>query len=100
MPDHLHVLAEGGTPDADFRAFVHAFKQRSAFHWKRAHGFALWERSYFERVLRKDESTVSVVRYIIDNPVRAGLVLNPGDYPYSGSGVLGMADLIESVRKP
>jgi putative transposase len=99
MPDHLHTLLEGQAERADFRLYMHAFKQRSAFNWKRAYGRPLWERSYFEHVLRDDESATTVARYIVDNPVRAGLIASPADYPFSGSGILKMEDLVESVRK-
>jgi putative transposase len=99
MPDHLHALVEGQTDAADFLRFMHAFKQRSAFAWTRTHGTTLWERGYFEHVLRNDESTVAVARYILGNPVRAGLVASPAEYPYSGSDTLQMGDLLESVMK-
>ncbi len=45
----------------------------------------LWQGGYYERVLRKDEETQSVIDYILDNPVRAGLVKRPLDYPFSWS---------------
>ena len=99
MPDHLHALVEGQTDAADFLGFMHAFKQRSAFVWKRTHETIVWERGYFEHVLRDDESTVAVARYILGNPVRAGLVASPAEYPYSGSDMLQMGDLLESVMK-
>jgi len=38
-----------------------------------------------DHVLRRDEDLESVRRYIRENPVRAGLVDVPEDYPFSGS---------------
>jgi hypothetical protein len=40
---------------------------------------------FFERVLRSDEQTGVVARYILENPVRAGLAATLLEYPYSGS---------------
>jgi REP element-mobilizing transposase RayT len=42
-------------------------------------GDRLWQRYGFERVLRDDEATLDVARYILRNPVRAGLVDVPED---------------------
>ena len=99
MPDHLHLLTEGLSEDADLRRFVHEFKQRSAFEYKRATGQPLWQPRYHDHVLRDDEATKSVAGYIIQNPVRAGLVEDPRRYPFLGSEVYAMEDLLESVRR-
>ncbi|HEY3093456.1 MAG TPA: transposase [Vicinamibacterales bacterium] len=98
MPDHLHVLVEGTHPAADFREFVRIFKQRSAFQWRQQHGTVLWQRSYFEHVLREDEAMVGVARYLLENPVRAGIVERPEDYPYLGSMTVALRDLLYSVQ--
>ena len=98
MPDHLHLLVEGTRDDSDFQRFVRVFKQRSSFHWKRRTGSELWQRSYFEHVLRDDEDTFGVARYILENPVRAGLVANPEDYAFQGSLTLSVRDLLYSVQ--
>ncbi|HEY3093458.1 MAG TPA: transposase [Vicinamibacterales bacterium] len=98
MPDHIHALIEGRHPAADFREFVRIFKQRSSFEWKRECGKPLWQRSYFEHVLRDDEDTIGVAKYILENPVRAGLVERPEDYPYLGSLTVSVRELLYSVQ--
>jgi hypothetical protein len=45
----------------------------------------LWQPSYYDHVLRKDEDTLNVARYILDNPVRKGLVKHFLEYGFSGS---------------
>src|SRR5712692_12026960 len=64
MRDHFHGLFESTAPDRDFRKFVAMFKQRTAFAHKRAAGEILWQRGYFDRVLRCEEATLDVVAYI------------------------------------
>ena len=43
----------------------------------------LWQDGYYERVLRSRHALETVVRYVLENPVRAGLASKPGDYPFS-----------------
>jgi hypothetical protein len=45
--------------------------------------------------LRKDEEPRTVVRYIIENPLRAGLVQSAEDYPFTGSQIYSMKELME-----
>jgi len=54
-----------------------------------------------DRILRDDEQTIVVARYILENPVRAGLVEGFDEYPYSGSTkctISELADAIQSLR--
>jgi putative transposase len=95
MPDHLHVVAEGLDDDSDFLAFVKAFKQQTSFAWKRSAGTPLWQESFYDHVLRDAERTQHVVRYVLENPVRAGIVCAPEAYEHSGSFVYGRRELIE-----
>ena len=85
MPDHVHLLIEGTGPASDSEAFVAAAKQRAGFWFRKTTGNRLWQKSSWDRALRDDEDTWTVMRYILANPVRAGIVSQPIDYPYSGS---------------
>ena len=84
MPDHVHLLIEAVTTSADMRNTVSLMKQRSGYEFQRAFHQRLWQGGYYERVLRNDHATRVVVRYIFDNPVRAGLAERYQDYPYLG----------------
>jgi hypothetical protein len=56
---------------------------------------------YFERVLREDDSTFDVVRYIVQNPVRAGLVASALQYPFLGSNTMPVEEMVLStMRRP
>ncbi len=85
MPDHVHWLLQGNREDADLKAAMTLVRQRTAIAFKRAFGTALWQRDYYERVLRKDEDAIAVSNYILNNPVRAGLVAEAADYPLGWS---------------
>ena len=85
MPDHLHLLIEGKSGNADMKTFVSSLKQKTAYWFKSIYGMQLWEANYYEHVLRNDEATTAVARYIIQNPVRKVIVEDYSQYPYSGS---------------
>src|SRR5260221_4765406 len=82
MPDHLHLLVQGTTAEADLRVFVKLAKQLSGYYVKQQHEIRLWGRGYYDRILREDEDPRRYVRYIREKPVKARLVTDPTDYPF------------------
>lgn len=99
MPDHMHLLAEGTSDQADLRSAVTRPKQLSGFDFAAMRRRRLWQKGYFERVLRNDESVPDVIRYIIENPVRARLVKSPSEYTFWGSGVYSREELLEAIAE-
>lgn len=97
MPDHAHLLVEGAAPDADLRSFVRRAKQTSGQSYARRTGRRLRQEGYYDRVLRADDDAGAIARYILGNPVRAGLVRMPAGYPHLGSDVWSLDDLFASV---
>ena len=97
MPDQLHLLVGGRSENSYLISFVKSFKQRTGFWFASGRGGlkasptgysatnTLWQRSYHDHVLRSDESLRLAGEYVVANPVEAGLVEQPEDYPYSGS---------------
>jgi len=99
MPDHLHVLVRGRTATSDARRFIKLAKQLTEFAHRRRWRGRLWQASAWDRVLRNEDDTWDVIRYILANPVRAGLVAKPLDYPHSGSLVCDRADLLAAFEQ-
>lgn len=97
MPDHAHLLVEGKSEASDALAFVHRAKQLSGFEFSKMFRRTLWQPSFYDRILRDDEATLSVARYIFENPVRAGLVKNPEDYPFLGSAKYSTREIMEAI---
>jgi REP-associated tyrosine transposase len=83
MPDHFHVLVEVAVGNT-LEDFVKLLKQVSGFRVKRLTGKPVWQISYYDRILRKEDAVVDVAAYIWDNPVKAGLAADPWEYPWSG----------------
>jgi len=73
MPDHAHVLAT--VLHGDLVAAVGAMKSCSTLIY---HGFGyrgpLWQRSFHDHGVRTAEAFAAAVRYVVENPVTAGLV--------------------------
>jgi len=95
MPDHLHLLVEGLAESSNGLKFIARAKQLSGFHYKQTFGRALWQRYGFEHVLRDDEDTRRVARYILANPIRGGLVERVEDYPFVGSLRYTLSEVLE-----
>ena len=98
MPDHLHLLTEGQAEDSDCLRFIKRAKQFSGFHYSATLHRRLWQRYGFEHILRTQEAAISVARYIVENPLRAGLVDRVDKYPYLGSAVYTLEQILEAVQ--
>jgi REP element-mobilizing transposase RayT len=85
MPDHLHILVQGANDASNLPDFVRRFKQRTAHEARKRFGLCLWQRYFFDHVLRPKESPDPIAWYILMNPVRKGLCARPEEYPFSGS---------------
>ncbi len=85
LPDHLHLLVYGTSERADLKAFAAHYKKLTGFEYARRVGRLLWQPGYHDRVLRDEESTEAIARYILENPIRAGLARELGEYPFAGS---------------
>lgn len=91
MPDHVHLVLSA-SPTCDIITFVGQFKnlgQRAA--WALGTHGAFWQKSFWDHFLRADEQLEAVILYVLNNPVRAGLVSHWREYPFSGSLALDLS---------
>ena len=81
MPDHLHWLLI--LNQASLEAVMRQVKSRSAIALNRQTGAnrKVWQSGYHDHALRQEEDVREVARYIVANPLRAGLAKRIGDYP-------------------
>lgn len=91
MPNHVHVLIEA---HAELGKIVQSWKSFSG-RWAMMNnaelglgvpGRALWMREYWDRYIRTAEHFNNVVRYIEENPVKAGLCARAEDWEWSSAG--------------
>lgn len=95
MPDHLHQLVKGCTNSANGKRYMKLAKQYSGFYFKKEYGELPFDRYGHDRFMREDKEVRTVVRYIIENPVRAGLIEKVEDYPHTGSSIHTIKELME-----
>jgi len=83
MPDHVHWLIQLGE-QLSLSRVLQSLKSVSAkqlnSHLGRTGRF--WQDGFHEHALRKEENVIDAARYIVANPLRAGLVSSVGDYPH------------------
>lgn len=82
MPDHVHLLlAPAGENLIDL---IGKWKSYTTHLIRLQEKIGkLWQRSFYDHGLRKDEDLINVGEYIVSNPVRKGLVQDWRDYPYA-----------------
>ena len=82
MPDHLHWLfrLRSGTLDRH----IQALKSCSAITINRLRGGqgSIWQAGYYDHRLRSEEDLLVQARYVVANPLRAGLVDRIEEYPH------------------
>jgi REP element-mobilizing transposase RayT len=85
MPDHLHALIGLG-PAESLPKLMQRVKSVAAAitNASQSRRGAVWMPGYHDRGIRSEAMLLPMARYVIANPVRAGLVARVSDYPYWG----------------
>lgn len=84
LPDHVHILCQPKAMTPTLEIFIGRIKGRiSRELGLRGIKRPLWQRGFYDHILRRDEDVWTVAKYIAENPVREALVTNYEDYPYS-----------------
>jgi len=82
MPDHIHLLVQ--LCETPIQKVIGRLKSRSARLLNNEIGRTgrFWRPGFHDHALRKEEDMLEMARYIVANPIRAGLVKRYGDYPF------------------
>ncbi|HEY9513201.1 MAG TPA: transposase [Rhodanobacter sp.] len=82
MPDHWHGLLQLG--NEPLARVMNRFKANvtRALHAACALDERIRDRSFHDHALRANEDVRQAARYVLANPIRAGLVKSTLDYPY------------------
>jgi REP element-mobilizing transposase RayT len=88
MPDHIHLFVAMPAIGITLSEWIHALrtvvgKKLLRLGVQKPH----WQEGFFDHVLRSAESYAQKWEYVRMNPVRAGLVKDPDDWPYQGEMV-------------
>ena len=93
LPEHMHCILEMPEHDANYSLRWRLIKskfskglpnieQRSLVRTKRGER-GIWQRRFWERLIRDEYEYASIMDYIHFNPVKHGLVTKVADWPYS-----------------
>ena len=82
MPNHLHVLCATDEGDNLLRHINRLKAVTTTLFHRQGYTGSLWRRRYYDHGLRTNESVEQTALYILENPVRKGLVDNWKQWPY------------------
>jgi len=83
MPDHVHLLIQAMEGAKDLTDLVRDFKKFTTTRsWSHGINGKLWQRGYYEHIVRKSESISAIAEYILNNPVKKGIVKSREEYPF------------------
>jgi REP element-mobilizing transposase RayT len=82
MPDHVHWCLELGAVHGLERV-VNSVKSFTSNRLRNLHNIqgSLWQDGFHDRGARCDDNIEAMCRYIIANPLRAGIAIDLGDFP-------------------
>lgn len=85
MLDHVHLFcAPAEFPAMPLMHWVRFWKSETARQWPRPSESSIWQRHFWDTQLRRSENYDAKWEYVVQNPVRAGLVTQAADWPYQG----------------
>jgi putative transposase len=90
MPDHSHILLFGNTDNSDVKMCLNKFKKQTGFWLYQNKPEIKWQKDYYDHILRKEEDLITVLKYILNNPLRAGIVENWKEYKFKGSSIYNL----------
>ena len=88
MPDHLHLILVGTRDSSNLSRAIQSFKGKTAAAARGTGIRELWQKGFYDHVLRSGESLDAAANYMFMNPVRAGFVQQADEWAGSGSFVL------------
>ncbi len=84
MPDHMHWLFGLGehVPLAKLLQRIKGRSAKSINETLNAQGQPIWQKGYHDRAIRREEDLKAIARYILANPLRAGITDKLASYPH------------------
>jgi len=86
MPDHVHFFCKPTHEAKKLSALMQQWKQWTGKRIKKELNLdhTVWQEDFFDHLIRSGESYFEKWNYVEQNPVRANLVAEAGDWPFSG----------------
>lgn len=97
MPNHQHIIITGTCIDSDIWKAIVSYKQKTGFWMSTNKPEIGWQKDFYDHIIRTNEDIATQVRYVLDNPVRKGLVSVWQEYPFKGSIGCKLEDVLLGI---
>lgn len=83
MPDHIHLILrpKDGFTLSRVMQGIKGVSAKLINEYRSTRG-TFWQDEYHDRILRSDDEAIEKARYLLENPLRAGLIQQGDQYPY------------------
>jgi len=85
MPEHVHTISIGQSDGSDALRWIENFKHMTGWWLKTHRPNIRWQKGFWDRITRSTHEEAHCAWYLVNNPVRRGLVETWDDYPFTGS---------------
>lgn len=99
MTNHFHLLVE--TELENLSLFMKHINSNYAIYFNKKHKRSghLWQGRFYSRYITTDEYFYTIIRYIEQNPIEAGIVKEIKEYPYTlASSLINKQDVVECAK--
>ena len=97
MPEHLHVISMGRSEESDGLTSIEIFKQTTGWWLRNRQPEVQWQKSFWDRIARSTYEEAQAAWYLVNNPVRRGLVEEWTDYPFTGGIGLDLKEFLADL---
>ncbi len=94
MLNHVHLIIEGNSEEADLWRMIVRFKQKTGFWLSKNRKGIRWQKDFYDHIHRKNEDLKKHIIYVLDNPVRKGLIAHWEEYAFKGSLDFDLEEII------
>jgi REP element-mobilizing transposase RayT len=85
MPNHQHLIVTGKKINSDIWKLIVNYKQKTGFWMSKNKIGIKWQKDFYDHIIRTRKDLSQQVKYVLNNPVRKGLVTSWEEYPFKGS---------------
>lgn len=90
MPDHCHLIFRGREDRSNVLRLMNRFKQHTGYFFSQNSVGGRWQKDFYDHICRDEREVQEQIRYVVENPVRKGLVKHWKDYKFKGSTVFDL----------
>jgi putative transposase len=92
MPNHVHIILQGKNEKSNVLNAVRMFKQKTGYWLSQNKINAKWQKDFYDHILRDEKDFENQVYYVLNNPMRAGLVSYWKEYLFKGSSLYDLSE--------